>query len=139
MYNYQCPKCGKQFSTEQPVTPVKCPYCGNEFQVAYSSQSNGPQAPGVSLDSVFASGPTGKSRGVAALLAILLGSLGVHYFYCGKITAGVVCALCTLCSCGLLGVVVAVLSLVQGIMMFLMSQEEFENKYVLTPSTFPLF
>lgn len=39
----------------------------------------------------------------------------------------------------MLGVIVWVLSIVQGIMMFLMTQEEFEAKYVTTPATFPLF
>lgn len=139
MYNYQCPRCGKQFATEQPMNSVKCPYCGNEFQVAFSSPNQNAAGPSVTLDSVFASGRTGKSRGVAGLLAILLGTIGIHYFYCGKTTAGVVFLLCTICSCGVLVVIVWVLSIVQGIMMFLMTQEEFEAKYVTTPATFPLF
>ena len=121
------------------MNSVKCPYCGNEFQVAFSSPDPNAAGPSVTLDSVFASGRTGKSRGVAGLLAILLGTIGVHYFYCGKTTAGVVFLLCTVCSCGFPGLVVGVLSIVQGIMMFLMTQEEFEAKYVATPATFPLF
>ena len=32
-------------------------------------------------DNVFTAGPSGKSRGVAALLAIFIGSLGIQYFY----------------------------------------------------------
>ena len=31
----------------------------------------------------FASSPNGKMRGVAALLAIFLGSIGIQYFYLG--------------------------------------------------------
>lgn len=88
MYNYQCPRCGKQFATEQPMNSVKCPYCGNEFQVAFSSPNQNAAGPSVTLDSVFASGRTGKSRGVAGLLAILLGTIGIHYFYCGKTRQG---------------------------------------------------
>lgn len=41
------------------------------------------QCPPQSND-VFSPGPSGKSRGVAALLAIFLGSLGIQYFYRGK-------------------------------------------------------
>ena len=37
----------------------------------------------------FASGP-GKDRAVAALLALLLGGLGIHKFYLGKVALGVV-------------------------------------------------
>ena len=76
----------------------------------------------------------GKSRGIAAILAILLGSLGIHYFYIGKPTGGIVYLILTVISCG---TIPAILGLVQGIMMLCMSNQEFERRYVLTPSSFP--
>ena len=84
---------------------------------------------------VFSNGPSGKSRGVAGLLAILLGALGVHYFYLGKTGAGVLFLILGLLSCGLLSVI----TLIQGILMFVMTQEDFERKYVYTNSSIPLF
>lgn len=88
---------------------------------------------------VFASSPvTGKSRGVAALLAILLGSLGIHYFYLGKQTAGIVFLVCTIVSCGILGAITEILALISGIKMFCISNEQFDSDYVLTLSSFPI-
>ena len=86
---------------------------------------------------VFSTGPSGKSRGVAALLAILLGALGIHYFYLGKNTAGIICLILTLLSCGIAATLLSIMGLVQGILMFTMSEQEFENRYVYTNSTFP--
>lgn len=87
---------------------------------------------------VFENGPSGKSRGVAGLLAIFLGAYGVHYFYMGKATAGIIFLLVTVLSCFTLGVITGIFSLIQGIMMLTMTQEEFERKYVNSPSSFPL-
>ena len=80
-------------------------------------------------------GPEGKSRGVAALLAILLGGLGIQYFYVGKTTAGIISIVLSFVTCGLW----SVLMLVQGILMFCMTNAQFRQKYVLSTSTLPLF
>lgn len=85
---------------------------------------------------MFAEGPTGKSRGVAALLAIFLGSIGIQYFYLGKTTPGIIFLIGGLCSCGS---ITGILSLIQGILMLCQSNYEFTNKYVCTQSRFPLF
>lgn len=90
---------------------------------------------GYDANNAFDSGPEGKSRGVAALLAILLGGLGVQYFYLNKIGAGLISIGLTIVTCGLWEIVM----LVQGILMFCMTNEQFRNKYVLSPSTFPIF
>ncbi len=71
---------------------------------------------------------------MTALLAILLGWLGIHYFYIGKTTGGIVFLLLTVISCGSIP---ALLGLIQGIMMLCMTNQEFENRYLLTTSSFP--
>jgi TM2 domain-containing membrane protein YozV len=83
----------------------------------------------------FAECPEGKSRGVAGLLAILVGSLGIHYFYLGKTTAGILTILLCLVTCGAFDV----LMLIQGILLLCMRNEDFRRKYVLSTSSFPLF
>ena len=144
MYIHNCPECGKQYSTQEKVNRVKCPYCGAETNVSYSDQEPSQwqqfgQQTARTVDDVFSNGPSGRSRGIAGLLAILVGAIGVHYFYIGKTGAGVVFLLATLLSCGLLDVVTEIVSLIQGILFFTSTQEEFESRWVNSPSSMPLF
>ena len=147
MYIHNCPECGKQYSTQEKVNRVKCPYCGAETNVSYSDQEPnfqeqwrqfGNQASNA-LDSVFNNGPSGKSRGIAGLLAILMGWCGLHYFYIGKTSAGVLFLLIALLSCGILGTVTFIVSVIQGVLFFTVTQQEFEQKWVYSHSSFPIF
>lgn len=67
-------------------------------------------------------GGRGKQKIVAALLALFLGGFGVHHFYLGSSMAGVVTIVAC---CGLSGI----LPLVEAIMLFIMSDAEFDAKY----------
>lgn len=120
----KCEECDQMISDKATV----CPHCGHTKSTVASESSN-----------LFEDGPSGRNRAVAGLLAILLGCFGIHYFYCGKSTAGIVCILLTLLSCGVLGAIIGLITFVQGIMMLVMSQQEFERKYINTVSKFPLF
>ncbi|MBD5179164.1 MAG: TM2 domain-containing protein [Bacteroidales bacterium] len=117
--------------------PNYCPRCGG--QLDYINQTPPPYNQGTRHyddNNVFSpSGPEGKCRGVAALLAIFLGYFGAQYFYLGKGWAGVIVLLLSLCSCGLWQVI----STIQGVLMLCMTNDEFERKYVQTSATFPLF
>lgn len=111
-----------------------CPTCGRPLLTVIQT----PPPPRGAYDSNNAfdsAGPEGKSRGVAALLAILLGYLGIHYFYLGKVGGGLICILLSIITCGAWQII----TLIQGILMFCMTNEEFEQKFVRTTSTFPLF
>ena len=126
----QCPQC-QQFVDDNSAF---CNRCGHNF-------TTGPQAapPPINpypTDNAFDScGPEGKSRGVAGLLAILLGGLGIQYFYLGKVMAGVLSILFSIVTCGLWQIV----TLIQGIMMLCMTNQQFREKYVTNPSSFPIF
>lgn len=139
-----CPKC----NTILPDNAAFCQHCGApQPQTAtpppphnpYGGYSYGwtPQMEHeyYARNDAFASGPTGKSRGVAALLALFLGYLGIQYFYCGKTTAGILSIVIGLCSCGAWSIV----TLIQAILMFTMDNATFQRKYVLNDQTFPLF
>ena len=64
----------------------------------------------------------GKDRSTAGILAILLGSVGVHHFYLGSNTAGVVEIVAC---CGLGGLI----GIVEGVMLLIMDQNEFDQRY----------
>ena len=147
MFIHNCPECGKQYSTQEKVNRVKCPYCGAETNVSYSDQGPnyqeqwrqfGDQAANA-LDSVFNNGPSGKSRGIAGLLALLMGALGLHYFYIGKTNAGILFLIATLVTCGALGVITQIISVIQAVLFFTCTQQEFEQRWVYSPSNVPLF
>ncbi|MBQ9466452.1 MAG: TM2 domain-containing protein [Muribaculaceae bacterium] len=80
--------------------------------------------------------PSGKSKVVAGVLALFLGGLGAHYFYCGKTKGGIIMLIVTLVLCG----IPMILAFVQAIMFFVISQEEFDRKWVYSPSeSIPFF
>ena len=68
-----------------------------------------------------------KSRTTAAILAILLGHLGAHKFYLNH-PAAIAYLLITLCTCGMGGLVIWVISLIEGIGYLGMTDEEFKQK-----------
>lgn len=139
MYIHHCPECGKQYSTQEKVNRVKCPYCGAETNVSYSEQQQFSGQPLSGIDSVFFNGPSGKSRGVAAILALFAGAFGLHYFYIGKTNAGILFLAICLLSCFCLGIVTQIISFIQGILFLVSSQDEFESRWVNSPSSVPLF
>ncbi len=66
-----------------------------------------------------------KNRLVAGLLAILLGNFGIHHFYLGRTTYGILSILfCWTAIPGIIG-------LVEGIMILVQTDEEFRQKYDL--------
>jgi TM2 domain-containing membrane protein YozV len=56
-----------------------------------------------------------KEKLVAGLLALLIGSLGIHNFYLGNTGKGVAQLLITVLSCGLLWIVSWIWSIVEGV------------------------
>ncbi len=151
---YECPHCGNVKYSSQRLSSVVCSKCNREYTTGDATekkntinleeentfsqrQSYSSRQEYHDSSNVFSAGPSGKSRGVAALLAILIGALGIHYFYVGKNTAGIICLVLTLCSCGWAATLLSIMGIIQGILMFTMSEEDFENRYVYTQSTFP--
>jgi TM2 domain-containing membrane protein YozV len=65
----------------------------------------------------------GKSRVTAGVLAILLGGLGVHKFYMGKIVIGIIYLL--FCWTG----IPSIIGLIEGILYLVKSDDEFQQKY----------
>ncbi|MFO0869291.1 MAG: TM2 domain-containing protein [Pirellulales bacterium] len=70
-------------------------------------------------------GGRGKNKITAGILALLLGGFGVHHFYLGSITAGIIVLVLSFLLCGLGGVI----ALIEGIMLLVMSDADFDAKY----------
>lgn len=67
----------------------------------------------------------GKQKMVAGLLGILLGGFGVHHFYLGSNTAGIILIVATIVTCGIAGLV----GLVEGILLLVMNDADFDARY----------
>lgn len=78
--------------------------------------------------------PCSKDHVAAGLLAIFLGSLGIHKFYLGYNTPGFIMLAVTIVgsifSLGLAGLAMVVISIVEGVLYLSKSQTEFEQIYV---------
>ena len=72
-----------------------------------------------------------KEKVVAGILAILLGSLGIHKFYLGYTTAGIIMLLISLLTFGVGAGIMAIIGLVEGIMYLTKSDEDFDATYVV--------
>jgi len=78
--------------------------------------------------------PGAEKKMVAGILAILMGSLGIHKFYLGMQKEGLIMLLITLVggivTCGAAAGVMSVIGIVEGIIYLTKSDEEFVNLYI---------
>ena len=78
----RCPNCG----APHDGSTATCEYCGTQFgTVPPAGYQPAPSQPQPSRTTVLPK----KSRGTAAVLALLLGGFGVHKFYLGRTKAGI--------------------------------------------------
>ncbi len=87
-------------------TAHACPKCGAPQQAAHRAQSG-----------------AGRSREVAAVLAILLGGIGAHKFYLGSIFIGLLYLLFFWTA------IPALIGLIEGVYYLTLSNEEFSRRY----------
>jgi TM2 domain-containing membrane protein YozV len=128
MAENKCPQCGA------PIDPgaTECKFCGEKLAVQQAAQQVQQPQPQVVIQQaapqqVYVSGinpswPV-KSKVAAGILAILLGGIGVHKFYLGKVGMGIL----YLCFCWT--GIPAVLGLIEGIMYLCSNDENFQLKH----------
>jgi TM2 domain-containing membrane protein YozV len=71
-----------------------------------------------------------EKKMAAGILAVLVGSLGVHKFFLGYQREGLIMLLVTILTCGIGGTVMWVIGLVEGIMYLTKTDEDFDAMYV---------
>lgn len=102
-----CKHCGKQINAEAGF----CPHCGKS-QSASTAQAQQPAQPVVQVEQ--------KSKLVAALLAIFLGTFGIHNFYLGYTQKAIIQLVITIIA-GWIGVgliVTQVWALIEAVQLF---------------------
>jgi TM2 domain-containing membrane protein YozV len=100
-----CSECGAIIKAKAEI----CPKCGVRQ--------------GITISSLGAVAPNGKNKLAAILLAVFLGSFGLHKFYLKKYVLGVAYLL----FCWTF--IPSVLGVIDAIMLLLMSEEDFVLKY----------
>ena len=121
-----CKQCGKQYVTDEAVVCVSCGAqkgTGANFCHNCGSQVNPGSTVcmncGVAITNIPA-GATQKSKVAAGLLGIFLGAFGVHNFYLGYTTKGLIQVLVAtiggLITCGIATTGIGIWGLVEGIM-----------------------
>ncbi len=117
-----------------PGTPYANPQQG-AWNQPYPAQSHFPGAiPGGVPVPYAGGGPMiapQKSKVAAGVLALLLGSIGVHKFYLGYFAQGVIMLLSVLFTFGIASIVTGPIALAEGIIYLTKSDEEFYRVYEL--------
>lgn len=73
-----------------------------------------------------------NSKKIAAgICGILLGGFGIHKFILGMTTPGIIMLLATVLTCGILGIVMHVIGIVEGIIYLTKSDQEFYQTYMV--------
>ena len=113
-----CPSCGNEIDEGARF----CKSCGKAMSDAGES---GPETTGRPRYTAQHPGPT-KSKVAAGVLAIVLGGLGIHKFYLGLVTPGILLIIITVVTCGIVG---PIIGLIEGILYLTMTDEQFYDTY----------
>src|ERR1051325_6382984 len=71
------------------------------------------------------------TKTACGICAILVGALGIHKFILGMTTAGLIMLLVTVLTCGVGGLPMGIIGLVEGIIYLTKSDEEFYQTYIV--------
>lgn len=99
----QCKHCGAEVGSEYRL----CPYCRTELEYPTQNQNNGGGQPTIIVQNVISNenavsnrnnvgyavrgiACSPKSKNLTLILAIVLGFVGAHRFYVGKVGSGIV-------------------------------------------------
>lgn len=77
-----------------------------------------------------AMGDVSSKKMAAGLLAIFLGTFGVHKFILGYTSAGVICIVISLVTCGIGAAVMHIIGIVEGVIYLSKSDQDFYNTYI---------
>lgn len=116
----KCPDCNREVSTKAP----SCPYCGRPGPFHAPDEAGfDDYYVGSAATLAEPTSKSGRNRLAAALLALFLGGIGMHKFYLGQTTQGILYLL----FCWTL--IPALIGFVEGIVLLSMTDTTFNQKY----------
>ena len=136
----EAPEPAGAYAAAEPVTPAEPPAPPAQTQAAPPAPPQpvapppppAPSAPQYAQPAAPAPvvTSTDKNKIVAGVLAILLGSLGIHKFYLGYTKEGIILLVVSLVSFGLLAWVTSIVGIVEGVIYLTKTDEDFYATYV---------
>lgn len=127
----QAAPAGAPYNPPPPPPPGSVPQDAQQNAGQYYPPQNPQQPPFQGAQSMPVAP---KDRIAAGLLGIFLGSLGIHKFYLGYSTAGVIMLVITLVggifTFGLASAVMGIIGIIEAVIYLTKTQQEFENTYV---------
>lgn len=102
-----CPACGSAVVQSQPQAESQYQQAPPQYQQAPPQYQQAPPQPQQPVQQ--------KSKLAAGLLAIFVGTLGIHNFYLGYTTKGLIQLLVSLLTFGVGAVAIAIWALIEGI------------------------
>jgi len=117
-----CPNCGEP----KPSSETKyCNSCGHQYfmeiELPLPETSDASTGSHPKIQDATAGPARSVDRQTAGFLAIFLGTVGVHKFYMGHVTAGLLC--CFFCWT----FIPTIIGIIEGIKFFSMTEEEFQK------------
>ncbi len=132
-----CPHCHSTIQVDEQLSgqTSRCPLCSGEFRVPPAGSAVPPPPPGMAgFAGAIPRTPLATvtvARLALGVVAITAGYFGIHKFILGRNVEGLIMLLVTLLSCGIVGLIVWVLAIVEGIIYLLKSDREFEQDYLI--------
>lgn len=82
-----------------------------------------------------ANSSSGKIQGAekkiaAGVLGIVLGAFGIHKFYLGYTTEGIIMLLVSILTCGIAAGIMSIIGIIEGVIYLTKTDEEFVKTYV---------
>ncbi len=112
-------------------TPAKyCPDCGTSIDAQAKICSKCGVRQPVLVDDSELRDVTSKKI-AAGICGILLGALGIHKFILGLTTPGIIMLLVSILTCGIGGVAMHVIGIVEGVIYLTQSDESFYQNYIV--------
>jgi TM2 domain-containing membrane protein YozV len=132
----KCPQCATVLTI--PVPAATAPVFEAETvpnPPPYDAASAGPPPFTASVSSAappsqIPADVSGK-RLAAGICGILIGGLGIHKFVLGLTTPGIIMLLVTILTCGIGGIIMGPIGLIEGILYLVKSDEEFYQRYMV--------